>query len=42
MSRSKSENGGVVRKAENPTVVGAALKETGWKPKVSESAEQHP
>jgi hypothetical protein len=33
MSRSKSENGGVVRKAENPSADGAALKEAGWKPK---------
>jgi hypothetical protein len=33
MSRSKSENGGVARKAENPSVDGAELKAIGWKPK---------
>jgi hypothetical protein len=33
MSRSKSENGRGVKKAENPSVDGAELKAIGWKPK---------
>jgi hypothetical protein len=32
MSGSKSENGRVVRKAENPSADGAELRQEGWKP----------